>query len=157
MRMHATVISAPYPLRARSGRARAASRRFLGFRGVLVLTSSSRRLTSPRSLSSEQESWRKPRGIDGRFRRKFKGLPPHPNIGYGSNKKTRHLLPNGFLKFVVRNIADLDLLMMHNRRYCAEIGHDVSTQNRKAIVERAMQLNVNVINKDARLSSQEAE
>ena len=48
-------------------------------------------------------------------------------------------------------------MMMHNRRYCAEIGHDVSTQNRKAIVERAMQLNVNVINKDARLSSQEAE
>ena len=44
-----------------------------------------------------KESWRKPRGIDGRFRRKFKGLPPHPNIGYGSNKKTRHLLPNGFL------------------------------------------------------------
>lgn len=26
-----------------------------------------------------------------------------PNIGYGSNKKTRHLLPNGFKKFVVRN------------------------------------------------------
>jgi hypothetical protein len=25
------------------------------------------------------------------------------------------MLPNGFLKFVVHNIADLDLLMMHNR------------------------------------------
>jgi large subunit ribosomal protein L32e len=47
--------------------------------------------------------------------------------------------------------------MMHNRRYCAEIAHNVSTQNRKAIVERAAQLNVNVINKDARVMSEEAE
>ena len=82
---------------------------------------------------------------------------PPPSVGYGSNKKTRHLLPNGFLKFVVHNVADLDLLMMHNRRYCAEIAHNVSTLNRKAIVERAAQLNVNVINKDARVASEEAE
>lgn len=61
------------------------------------------------------------------------------------------------MKFVVHNIADLDLLMMHNRRYCAEIAHNVSTQNRKAIVERAAQLNVNVINKDARVKTEEAE
>ena len=97
------------------------------------------------------------RGIDGRFRRKFKGLPPHPNVGYGSNKKTKHLLPNGFYKFVVHNVADLDLLMMHNRKYCAEVAHNVSTLNRKAIVERAQQLNVNVINKSAKLRSEEDE
>jgi large subunit ribosomal protein L32e len=47
--------------------------------------------------------------------------------------------------------------MMHNRKYCAEIAHNVSTLNRKAICERAAQLNVNVINKDARLRSQEDE
>lgn len=38
-----------------------------------------------------------------------------PNIGYGSDKKTRHYLPNGFKKFVVHNVKDLELLMMHNR------------------------------------------
>lgn len=61
-----------------------------------------------------------------------------PNIGYGSNKKTRHMLPNGvlrglwqnmpqvsrdlqfsppagFFKFVVSNVKELELLMMHNR------------------------------------------
>ena len=27
-----------------------------------------------------------------------------PNIGYGSNKKTRHMMPNGFYKFVVNNV-----------------------------------------------------
>ena len=45
-----------------------------------------------------------------------------PNIGYGSNKKTRDLLPNGFYKFVVNNAAELEMLLMHNRKYCAEIG-----------------------------------
>merc|ERR1712216_884456 len=84
-----------------------------------------KRFQSDRKVTVK-ESWRKPRGIDGRFRRKFKGLPPHPNVGYGSNKKTRHLLPNGFLKFVVHNVADLDLLLMHNRKYCAEVAHNVS-------------------------------
>ena len=38
-----------------------------------------------------------------------------PNIGYGSNKKTKHLLPNGFLKYMVHNVSDLNLLLMHNR------------------------------------------
>ena len=47
-----------------------------------------------------QPSWRRPKGIDSRVRRKFKGCGViMPNIGYGSNKKTRHLLPSGELPF----------------------------------------------------------
>ena len=131
--------------------------RVLGFFLLLISPSPAPADLARSHPSPSRESWRKPRGIDGRFRRKFKGLPPHPNVGYGSNKKTRHLLPNGFLKFVVHNVADLDLLLMHNRKYCAEVAHNVSAQNRKAIVERAQQLNVNVINKSAKLRSEEDE
>ena len=80
-----------------------------------------------------------------------------PNIGYGSNKKTRHYLPNGFKKFVVYNVHDLDLLMMHNRTYCAEIAHNVSKLKRKSIVERAAQLDIMVTTKLAKLHSQEDE
>lgn len=62
-----------------------------------------------------QENWRRPKGIDSRVRRKFKGVTLMPNIGYGSDKKTRHFLPNGFKKFVVHNAKELEVLMMHNR------------------------------------------
>lgn len=27
-----------------------------------------------------------------------------PNIGYGSNKKTRHIMPDGFKKFLIHNV-----------------------------------------------------
>ncbi|KAI9491855.1 50S ribosomal protein L32 [Zychaea mexicana] len=101
------------------------------------------------------ESWRKPKGIDGPVRRRFKGQIPMPKIGYGSAKKTRHMLPNGFLKFTVSNVKELELLLMHNRTYAAEVAHNVSSKKRVEILERAAQLNVKVVNAGARLRSQE--
>mmetsp|Transcript_730 Transcript_730/g.1531 ORF Transcript_730/g.1531 Transcript_730/m.1531 type:complete len:134 (+) Transcript_730:68-469(+) len=102
-------------------------------------------------------SWRRPKGIDSRCRRKFKGTTLMPNIGYGSNKKTRHTLPNGFRKFLVNNVDDLNMLLMHNRTFCGEVAHNVSSLKRKAIVERAAQLNITLTNGAARLRTQEDE
>lgn len=62
-----------------------------------------------------QRNWRKPRGIDNRVRRRFKGQILMPNIGYGSNKKTKHMLPTGFRKFLVHNVKELEVLMMSNK------------------------------------------
>merc|ERR1711965_401298 len=99
--------------------------------------------------------WRKPRGIDCRMRRRFKGTNLMPSIGYGTAKKTRHQLPDGFFKFTVRNLAELEVLMMSNRKYAAEIAHNVSVKKRKEIVERAAQLNIKVSNANAKLRSDE--
>uniref|UniRef100_A0A673U0Y6 Ribosomal protein L32 n=1 Tax=Suricata suricatta TaxID=37032 RepID=A0A673U0Y6_SURSU len=104
-----------------------------------------------------QRNWRKPRGIDNRVRRRFKGQILMPNIGYGSNKKTKHMLPSGFRKFLVHNVKELEVLLMCNKSYCAEIAHNVSSKNRKAIVERAAQLAIRVTNPNARLRSEENE
>ncbi|CAM9588596.1 unnamed protein product [Chrysoparadoxa australica] len=111
---------------------------------------------SDRFMRIQNSSWRRPKGIDGRVRRKFKGAIPMPNVGYGSNKKTRNLLPSGFYKFLVHNVKELDLLLMHNRKYAAEIAHDVSARKRKEIVERAAQLHVRVTNANGKLRAEES-
>merc|ERR1711934_1130454 len=103
------------------------------------------------------ESWRRPKGIDSRVRRKFKGKVLMPNIGYGSNKKPRHMLPSGFKKFLINNVADLELLLMYNRTYAAEVAHSVSPKTRAAILERAKVLDVKVTNAAARLETEENE
>ena len=104
-----------------------------------------------------KDSWRRPRGIDSRQRRKFKGLTKLVQIGYGSDKATRHRMPSGFFKFTVSNVKELEVLLMQNRKYAAEIAHNVSARKRKEIVERAEQLNIKVLNAAARLKEQENE
>lgn len=45
---------------------------------------------------------------------------PRPQIGFGSNKKTRHMMPSGHKAFIVNNVKDVELLLMHNKTYAAE-------------------------------------
>ncbi|KNC53303.1 50S ribosomal protein L32 [Thecamonas trahens ATCC 50062] len=106
---------------------------------------------------SVKPSWRKPKGIDGRVRRRFRGALPMPNIGYGTDKVTRNRDPNGFYRFNVRNVADLDVLLMQHRKFAGEICKSVSARKRRAIVKRAQQLDIKLTNAHARLRQEEDE
>ncbi|KAH1854476.1 hypothetical protein KXV77_001443 [Aspergillus fumigatus] len=98
------------------------------------------------------ESWRKPKGIDNRVRRRFKGNIPMPSIGYGSNKKTKHMMPSGHKAFLVHNPKDVELLLMHNRTYAAEIASAVSSRKRVEIIAKAKALGVKVTNPKGRVT-----
>ena len=94
-------------------------------------------------------------GIDNRMRRRFRGNKPMPKIGYGNDKKTKYHLSNGLKKFVVKSVKELDILLMNNRTYCAEIAHNVSSRTRTEIVKRAQQIRVNVTNARGKVRTEE--
>eukprot|EP00026_Physarum_polycephalum_P022062 Phypoly_transcript_25824.p1 GENE.Phypoly_transcript_25824~~Phypoly_transcript_25824.p1 ORF type:complete len:134 (+),score=13.37 Phypoly_transcript_25824:97-498(+) len=102
-------------------------------------------------------AWRKPRGIDNPARRQFRGNRPLVRIGYGSDKRTKLVRPNGFKTFLVHNLKELEVLMMANKVYAAEIAHSVSQKSRKILIERAHQLDIKVTNEYARLKREENE
>jgi len=62
------------------------------------------------------------------MRRRFRGNKPMPKIGYGNDNKTKFHLPNGLKKFLVHNVRDLNVLLMNNRTFCAEVAHNVSAR-----------------------------
>lgn len=101
-------------------------------------------------------SWRKPKGIDNRQRRRFRGNAPMPKIGYGSAKATKHMLPCGFRKVTISNLSELEMLIMSNRVNAAEVAHNISAKKRIEIIKRAKELDVKITNPTARLIIAEA-
>lgn len=75
-------------------------------------------------------------------------------IGFGSNKKTRHLIPSGHKVFLVHNPRDVDILLMHNRTYAAEIASAVSSRKRIEIIAKAKSLGVKVTNPKAKVTTE---
>eukprot|EP01086_Lenisia_limosa_P009585 TRINITY_DN33086_c0_g1_i2.p1 TRINITY_DN33086_c0_g1~~TRINITY_DN33086_c0_g1_i2.p1 ORF type:complete len:138 (+),score=59.19 TRINITY_DN33086_c0_g1_i2:124-537(+) len=114
-----------------------------------------KRHQSDRYKKLDENSWRRPKGIDNKARRRFKGNVKLVNIGFGTNKLYKHVLPCGMKRFQVNNIKDLDTLLMQNGKFAAEIAGTVSRKNRKAIIERASHLHVKIINAKAKIITEE--
>ena len=102
-------------------------------------------------------SWRKPIGIDSPVRRRYKGQIPMPNKGYGSERRTKYIHPDGFKHFPVNSVQDLYMLVMQNRKYAAVIAHTVGAKLRKSIVRKAQELDVRLVNGNSKLRRVEHE
>jgi large subunit ribosomal protein L32e len=94
--------------------------------------------------SKFSESWRRPRGLDNKIRRKIKGWPPGPSTGYKGPKVARFLHPSGYVEVLVYN-ADAVATVDANTQ-AIRIGHTVGKRKRAEIIAKAKELNVKILN-----------
>jgi large subunit ribosomal protein L32e len=88
--------------------------------------------------------WRKPKGIDSKMRRQDKGWPPLVRVGYRGPVAARGLHPSGHYEVLVHTPGDLADLVPG--RDVARIGRTVGAKKRAAILERANELGLRVVN-----------
>ena len=61
------------------------------------------------------------------------------------------MTPSGHKAFLVHNSRDVDLLLMHNKTFAAEIASAVSSRKRVDILAKAKELGVKVTNSRAKV------
>ena len=89
-------------------------------------------------------SWRKPRGLDNKIRRKIKGWPPGPSVGYKGPKIARGLHPSGYREVMVYNIDLLSTIDPNTQ--AVRIAHTVGKRKRAMIIAEAKKMNLKILN-----------
>ncbi len=88
--------------------------------------------------------WRKPKGVDSKIRRQDKGWPALVRVGYRGPVAARGLHPSGHYDILVHRVADVESLVPG--RDVARIGGTVGAKKRDAILQRATELGIRVVN-----------
>ena len=103
-----------------------------------------RRLNTLKLKRVDEESWKRPRGIDNKIKWSRKGYPPLVRIGYRNPKAVRGLHPSGLIEVLVRRPQDLEGL--DPKRHCVRIAHTVGRKKRLQIIEKAKSMGLRILN-----------
>jgi len=95
-------------------------------------------------LKNRMDSWRRPRGIHNKMRKRKKGRPPLVEVGYGSPKKVRGLLGNGKRPVIVHNVEELEKI--DKEKEIAVIASTVGKRKRLEMIKRAQELGIEIYN-----------
>ena len=118
-----------------------------------ALVAKRKEVSDNRPAFVRQESWRyvrihperrKPKGFDSKMRRQDKGWPPLVRVGYRGPAAARGLHPSGHHEVMVYKVKDLDSLVPGSD--VARIGGTVGARKRDALLERATELGIRVVN-----------
>lgn len=96
-------------------------------------------------------SWRHPRGLDNRCRKKHRGIAEMPSKRFRTPEILKDIHPCGLREVRIHTVSDLHALTSVNRRYCATIASTVGARSRIQIVNEAKLLGIHLTNGMARL------
>lgn len=90
------------------------------------------------------DTWRRPKGLHSKMRKRLRNRGTMPGSGYGSPKSKRGMHPSGYEDVLIHSISDLNDI--NPKTQAIRIAGGVGSRKRQMIVEKATEMEIRIIN-----------
>jgi len=91
-----------------------------------------------------EDTWRRPRGLQSKQRRQYRGKGRHPKMGFGGPVAVRGFHPSGYEEVLVYNVADIE--GVNSETHAIRIAGTVGNRKRAVIQDKAIEYGLKVLN-----------